>query len=60
MDKMGKLQLAPIIIGKLLNIGGLLQRQGNQITLPVARATPLNPRKIISGGRAGRQVFRPG
>lgn len=31
---MDKLQLAPIIIGKLLNIGGMLQRQGNRITLP--------------------------
>lgn len=30
MDKL----LAPIIIGKLLNIGGMLQRQGNRITLP--------------------------
>lgn len=27
-------QLAPIIIGKLLNIGGMLQRQGNKILLP--------------------------
>lgn len=27
-------QLAPIIIGKLLNIGGMLQRQGNKLLLP--------------------------
>jgi DNA-binding MarR family transcriptional regulator len=27
-------QLAPIIIGKLLNIGGMLQRHGNRILLP--------------------------
>lgn len=27
-------QLAPIIIGKLLNIGGMLQRNGNRLLLP--------------------------
>lgn len=27
-------ELAPIIIGKLINIGGMLQRKGNQILLP--------------------------
>ena len=27
-------QLAPVIIGKLLNIGGMLQRKGNQILQP--------------------------
>ncbi len=31
---MDNLHLAPIIIGKLLNIGGMLQRQGNKILLP--------------------------
>ena len=31
---MDDLQLAPIIIGKLLNIGGMLQRHGNRILLP--------------------------
>jgi len=29
-----KSQSAPIIIGKLLNIGGMLQRQGNKLLLP--------------------------
>ncbi len=27
-------QLAPIILGKLLNIGGMLQRNGNRLLLP--------------------------
>lgn len=27
-------EMAPIIIGKLLNIGGMLQRRGNQLLLP--------------------------
>jgi DNA-binding MarR family transcriptional regulator len=31
---MNKTQLAPIIIGKLLNIGGMLQRHGNRVLLP--------------------------
>lgn len=31
---MDNLQLAPIIIGKLLNLGGMLQRHGNKILLP--------------------------
>lgn len=31
---MDNIQLAPIIIGKLLNIGGMLQRHGNRILLP--------------------------
>ncbi len=31
---MNNLQLAPIIIGKLLNIGGILQRHSNRILLP--------------------------
>ena len=31
---MDKKELAPIIIGKLLNIGGMLQRKGNQLLLP--------------------------
>ena len=31
---MDNLQLAPIIIGKLLNIGGMLQRHSNRILLP--------------------------
>ena len=31
---MDNLQLAPIIIGKLLNIGGMLQRHSNKILLP--------------------------
>ncbi|MCP4160245.1 MAG: MarR family transcriptional regulator [Deltaproteobacteria bacterium] len=31
---MDNLQLAPIIIGKLLNISGMLQRHGNSITQP--------------------------
>lgn len=29
-----KIELAPIIIGKLLNIGGILQRHSNKILLP--------------------------
>lgn len=31
---MDNLQLAPVIIGKLLNIGGMLQSQGNKILQP--------------------------
>lgn len=31
---MDKKELAPIIIGKLLNIGGILQKKGNQLLLP--------------------------
>jgi len=31
---MDNLQLGPIIIGKLLNIGGMLQRHGNKVLLP--------------------------
>ena len=31
---MDKKELAPIITGKLLNIGGMLQRKGNQLLLP--------------------------
>ena len=31
---MNKTELAPIIIGKLLNIGGMLQKRGNQLLLP--------------------------
>lgn len=31
---MNKKEIAPIIIGKLLNIGGMLQRKGNQLLLP--------------------------
>jgi len=31
---MDHLNRAPIIIGKLLNIGGMLQRHGNQILMP--------------------------
>ncbi len=31
---MDKNELAPIIIGKLLNIGGMLQKRGNQLLLP--------------------------
>jgi DNA-binding MarR family transcriptional regulator len=31
---MDHLQLAPIIIGKLLNIGGMLQRHGNRVLMP--------------------------
>ncbi len=31
---MDNLQLAPIIIGKLLNIGGMLQRNGNRLLMP--------------------------
>lgn len=31
---MDKIELAPIIIGKLLNIGGILQRHSNKILLP--------------------------
>jgi len=31
---MDKNELAPIIIGKLLNIGGMLERKGNQLLLP--------------------------
>ena len=33
-NKSDKLHLAPIIIGKLLNIGGILQRHGDRILLP--------------------------
>ena len=29
-----KSQMAPILIGKLLNIGAMLQRNGNKILLP--------------------------
>ena len=56
LDKSGKsdkLQLAPIIIGKLLNIGGMLQRQGNRITLPFG----LNQQQFaifFEIGKAGR------
>ncbi len=31
---MDKSEIAPIIIGKLLNIGGMLQRNGNRLLLP--------------------------
>jgi DNA-binding MarR family transcriptional regulator len=31
---MNKSQIAPIIIGKLLNINGMLQRHGNKILMP--------------------------
>jgi DNA-binding MarR family transcriptional regulator len=31
---MNKKELAPIIIGKLLNIGGMLEKKGNQLLLP--------------------------
>ena len=31
---MNSVQLAPVIIGKLLNIGGMLQRYGNKILIP--------------------------
>ncbi len=31
---MDKSELAPIIIGKLLNIGGMLERKGNRMLLP--------------------------
>jgi len=31
---MDNLQIAPVIIGKLLNIGGMLQRYGNRVLMP--------------------------
>ena len=31
---MNKEQIAGIIIGKLMNLGGMLQRQGNKMLLP--------------------------
>ncbi|HBD94222.1 MAG: hypothetical protein A2015_02655 [Spirochaetes bacterium GWF1_31_7] len=31
---MNKKELAPLIIGKLLNIGGMLQKKGNKLLLP--------------------------
>lgn len=34
MKELSREELPPIIIGKLLNIGGILQKKGNQLLLP--------------------------
>ncbi|MCT4638230.1 MAG: MarR family winged helix-turn-helix transcriptional regulator [Bacteroidales bacterium] len=33
-EKLDSLNLAPVVIGKLLNIGGMLQRHGDRLLLP--------------------------
>lgn len=58
---MVKTQLAPIIIGKLLNLGGMLHKHGNSILLPfnlnqhqfsiffeIAKAGKVNQKEIVN------------
>ena len=58
---MDNLQLAPIIIGKLLNIGAMLHRHGNRVLLPfginqqqfsiffeIAKARKVNQKEMIN------------